>query len=157
MIRIWKSVTAGVIGGLAGAFAMNGFQRLLSVMSNGTAPDQDAEATIKTARAIARNVFHRELTGAQQKWGAPVVHYSMGAGFGAAYGVLAEKVPTLTAGFGLLYGTAVWLVADEIAVPVFGFAQGPAEYSLGSHVNALASHLVYGVAMDLARRLLIRY
>lgn len=153
----WKSIIAGVAGGLAASLAMNQFQKLVSAMSNNDdTPSQDEDATIKTAKAIAHHVFHCELNDEQKKWAGPAVHYSMGAGFGAAYGVLAESVPVTTAGFGTLYGTAVWLAADEIAVPALGFAQGPAETSFSSHVNALASHLVYGVVTDVTRRVLLK-
>lgn len=152
---MWKSILAGVVGGLAASWAMNRFQGLVSNLSDGQILSQDEDATIKTARAIARNVFHCDLTEAQKQWAGPAVHYGMGAGLGAVYGTLAETAPVTTSGFGLLYGTAAWLVADEIMVPVMGFAKGPAEYEFSSHVNALASHLVYGSVTDLTRRLLL--
>lgn len=163
---IWKSVAAGVIGGVAGAFAMNQFQSLVSVtkkllQENDDSGDdaagggQDEDATVKTAKTISRKVFGHELTDDEKKWAAPVVHYGLGATLGGIYGLFAEDCPETMAGAGTAYGSAVWLVADEVAVPAFGFSKGPSEYPLSSHVNALASHLVYGVVTDLTRKLLL--
>lgn len=158
-MSIWKSVVAGALGGLAGAFAMNQFQALVSAVSKSQEQpqpeNQDEDATIKTARALSRELFHHELTKEETKWAGPLVHYSMGKVMGAAYGAVAEKFPVAGAGLGTAYGALVWLLADEIAVPLFGFAKGPEEYPLSSHVNALASHLVYGFITGLTRKLLI--
>ena len=60
--------------------------------------------------------------------------------------------PEVTAGAGLPFGTAFWLVADETAVPLLGLAKGPTEYPVSTHVYALASHLVYGLTAELVRR-----
>jgi putative membrane protein len=113
------------------------------------------DATVRTARAISQQIFDHKLTEAQTKWAGPAVHYGFGALVGAAYGILAETVPTLTAGYGTAYGSAVWLAADEIGVPAFGLSQPPSETPVTSHLQALASHLVYGVTTDLTRRALL--
>lgn len=149
---MWKSICFGIAGGLAGAWAMNGFQALVTKASGGGVPSEDEDATVKTARAISRTVFHRELTKPQTQWAGPLVHYGMGSGLGAVYGLLADAFPAVTAGYGLVYGAAAWIVADEVMVPVLGFAKGPAETEWTSHANALASHLVFGAATDLTRR-----
>lgn len=157
--QLSKSVAIGALGGLAAAFAMNKYQSVVSAASKAysdqPAQNQDEDATIKTAGAISRIAFHHELTDSEKKWAGPTVHYSLGVWLGASYGFLAEKMPVATAGLGTAYGTAVWLGADEIAVPALGFAKGPAETSLSSHINALGSHLVYGLVLGLTRRLLI--
>jgi uncharacterized membrane protein YagU involved in acid resistance len=75
---------------------------------------------------------------------------------GALYGALAEVAPQTTIGHGTPYGAAVWLGADEIAVPAFGLADGPAETPASTHLQALAAHLVYGVTLDTVRRLVRR-
>ncbi len=164
---LWKSVAAGALGGLAGSFAMNQFQSLVSfaskVMSgqqgNGQpeSPEssQDDDATVKTAKAISEMLFHHRLAQDEKKWAGPLVHYSLGTILGAVYGVLAETVPVATSGAGAAYGTAVWLSADEIAVPVLGLSQSPGAYSLSSHANALAAHLVFGVTTELTRKLIL--
>ena len=54
------------------------------------------------------------------------------------------------------FGTAVWLGADEVAVPAFGLAGPPWEHPASVHARALTAHLVYGVATEGVRRLVRR-
>ena len=51
-----------------------------------------------------------------------------------------------------MFGTAVWLGADEVAVPAFRLSKPPTEYPVSVHAYAFMSHLVYGVTTDLVRR-----
>ena len=153
---IVKSVVAGTAGGLIAAFAMNQFQALLSTVSGQQESNsEDEDATVKTAKAISQTFFSHELTDDEKKWAAPAVHYGLGASLGAVYGALAETVPVTTTGAGTLYGTAVWIGADEIAVPAFGLSKGPSETPLSSHASALASHLVFGLVTGLTRKLIL--
>jgi uncharacterized membrane protein YagU involved in acid resistance len=65
-------------------------------------------------------------------------------------------IPAITAGNGALFGAIAWLGADEIAVPAFGLGKPPEKTAPGDHAYALASHLVFGVALDTARRIFNR-
>ena len=58
-------------------------------------------------------------------------------------------------GAGTGYGAAVWVGADEIAVPLFGLSGPPDETPLSGHVKALASHLVFGLVTHLTRKLVL--
>ncbi len=156
---ILKNVAVGAVAGLAGAWAMNQFQVLLSSVSKSDQqpeqqqPDEESDdATVQTAKAISQHLFMHQLTSDEKKWAGPAVHYGMGASTGAVYGALTETFPIAGAGFGTAYGTAVWAAADEIAVPALGLSKPIGETAVSSHVSALASHLVYGVVTDLARR-----
>lgn len=84
------------------------------------------------------------------------MHYATGAASGAVYGIAAELAPKVTAGSGLTFGTAVWLVVDETTVPLLGLSKGPTEYPLSTHVYALVSHFVFGVTTEIMRRMLRR-
>jgi uncharacterized membrane protein YagU involved in acid resistance len=81
-----------------------------------------------------------------------MVHYSFGAVMGALYGGLAEAVPRAGTLGGAAFGTAVWIGADELAIPMLGLSHRRTEYPLETHVQALAAHLVFGIATDLIRR-----
>jgi uncharacterized membrane protein YagU involved in acid resistance len=83
-----------------------------------------------------------------------LVHYLTGAAFGAVFGVLARRVtaPPLLAG--VAFGAAVWLVNDEGVIPALGLSRKPWEYPTSTHAKALASHLVFGTAMDAGYRVL---
>lgn len=78
------------------------------------------------------------------------LHYALGIGAGALYGVLRRRMPAVRAGRGLLYGAAFWLVADEIAVPAAGLTPGPRAFPLATHARALLGHLAFGLAADAA-------
>jgi putative membrane protein len=166
---VWKGLVAGVAGGLVASWVMEEFQALWSKLeeslegseegggsegvegkSQGVGEEQEP-ATVKAAEAISENVFDHELTKKEKDVAGPAVHYAMGAGSAALYGVMAEFVPEVTTGAGVPFGTAVWLLADEAAVPALGLSKGPAEYPLSKHVYALASHFVYGLTTEIVR------
>src|SRR4051812_24738602 len=54
------------------------------------------------------------------------LHYGLGIGPGAVYGVLRGRVPLIHAGRGLLFGALVWAVNDEYLNTALGLA-GPPE------------------------------
>lgn len=159
--QVWKGLAAGAVGGLAASFAMNQFQALWSTAAKsiaeakGESQQKDGESepsTVKTAQAIARYVCGRELEESEKKPAGSAVHYGFGMLVGALYGTLAQVMPVSKAAYGTAYGSAVWLSADEIALPAFGLAGPPRDSPPSVHVNALASHLVYGFVTDLVRR-----
>ncbi len=161
MFNIAKSMMAGAVGGLVGSYVMNQFQALVSAVAtpNSTGKKeskQSDDATVRAAGAISRAVFDRDLTSEEKIWAGPAVHYGLGTVLGAVYGALALDVPALTAGSGMVFGSAVWLGADEVGVPAAGLSGPPTETPLSGHVNALASHLVYGVVTAVVRGILVR-
>jgi putative membrane protein len=168
--NVFESIAAGAIGGLIAALAMNKFQAAVAAVGESMSrtkhareqtqePKQKQEssgddATVKAANAIASAVFHYQLTAVEKRWAGPAVHYGMGAKLGALYGALAPSIP-IEAGSGMAYGAAVWLGADEIAVPIFGLSKLPIHTPLVSHVNALASHLVFGLVLHFTRKIVL--
>ena len=111
------------------------------------------DATVQVASAISESVGH-ELTNDEKATAGPAVHYAFGATMGGVYGLLSEVAPVTSVGWGMPFGTALWLAADEVAVPAFGFSKSPTEYPASTHAYALASHLVYGLSVDVVRRVL---
>jgi hypothetical protein len=93
--------------------------------------------------------------GIQPQWrhaAGVAVHYAFGAFIGAAYGFAFEVNPRVGIGSGLPLGAAVWLLAEEIALPVTGLSEAPERYPLRDHLNALAAHLVFGSTTEIVRR-----
>ncbi|HXG84240.1 MAG TPA: DUF1440 domain-containing protein [Pyrinomonadaceae bacterium] len=151
-----KGAVAGLIGGLIASFVMSEFQTLLAALSEEEKKPkkkkEDEPANVKTAEAIAENVFDHRLKKNEKEPAGEAVHYAMGATSGLIYGIVSEIAPVTTAGLGLPFGAAVWLVADDIVVPALGLAKPATEYPLSTHAYALSSHLVYGLTTDLVRR-----
>jgi uncharacterized membrane protein YagU involved in acid resistance len=70
------------------------------------------------------------------------------------YGAMTELLPVTSVGFGLPFGAAVWLLADELTVPALGLSKGPTAYPLSTHLYSVASHLLYGLTTEAVRRAL---
>ena len=110
------------------------------------------DTTVRAASAVSEGVFDHKLTQGEKKVAGPAVHYILGSGVGGLYGAAAEMVPKVTAGSGLPFGAAFWLVVDEGAVPLLGLSKGPTAYPLSTHAYALSSHFVYGLTAEIVRR-----
>ncbi len=171
----WKGIVAGMAGGLIGTVVMSQFQNawteaskaLQSKSEDGNqqdlrAQDKDNEreenedATMKVAGKVAHATGHK-LSHEQKKTAGPFIHYRFGTFIGTIYGLAREfeprqmrSLPPVVTGSG--YGAAVFLGADEIAVPSLGLSQGNGASSASSHLYGLLSHLVYGVTLELVRK-----
>ena len=115
----------------------------------------DEPATMQAAESVSRAVSGRPLSRSGKRTGGSIVHYAFGALTGAFYGALSELEPGAAAAAGLPFGAAVWLIADEMGVPLAGFAGPPTEYPLARHASALGSHLAFGLTLEAVRRLLL--
>jgi putative membrane protein len=80
------------------------------------------------------------------------VHYAFGAVMGAVYGAVAEVAPPVKSLAGLPYGAALFVGADEIALPAFGLSKKPTQYPPSRHLSGLGQHLVYGATVEPVRR-----
>jgi putative membrane protein len=117
--------------------------------------DEESEepATEKAATAVVTGLLGREMTEQQKHIAGSATHYAFGASVGGVYGALAEVSPVVRAGMGTAYGAGVWLAADEVAVPVLRLAKPPQQHPASTHLNALVAHLVYGLSLEIVRRL----
>lgn len=168
---VLKGLAAGAIGGLVASWVMEEFQVAWmkvseSMQQNGSdktssatnekqsqsGEEEQEPATVKAAELLSENVFGHHLARNEKKLAGDAVHYATGGASGAVYGVAAELIPEVTAGVGLPFGTAVWLVVDETAVPLLGLSKAPTAYPVSTHVYALASHFVYGLTTEVVRR-----
>jgi putative membrane protein len=156
---MWKGAIAGAVGGLVASWVMNQFQAGLSkaaeAMSDSKASHAQGDgedATMKAAETISEAAADRRLTKEEKQAAGRVIHYVFGSSIAAVYGALAEVTPSATTAWGLPFGAALWVGADEVSVPALGLSKSPVEYPTSTHVSALAAHLVYGVTTDLVRR-----
>lgn len=97
-----------------------------------------------------------ELSDAQRQQAGMAIHWALGAGAGATYGLLRSRVPAAGAGAGLVFGAGFWLAMDEGANYALGLTPGPTAFPWQTHARGLAGHLVFGVTADTALRLLDR-
>lgn len=149
----WRGLLAGALAGLAAAAVMNGFQAIAGkLVDTGEGEDSDP-ATVKAADAVSVATTGEHLPEDHKGPADAVMHYATGLVVGAAYGVLAEYYPKTSTGFGAAYGAATNLLLDDAAVPALGLGAGPLETSASTHAYGVSSHLVYGFALEAARRL----
>jgi putative membrane protein len=160
---IWKGIVAGLAGGLAGAWTMNQFQKgyskaseALSARINGGNSRKHAsdgpDATMVTADRLARSFLGHRLSRDEKQKAAPIVHYAFASAVGSAYGATAEYAPQVKKWTGAPFGAALFVGADEVALPALKLSRGPREYPLSAHLYGLTSHLVYGLTIELVRR-----
>jgi len=160
------NVVAGLIGGLIASWTMEQFQQALGRISGdmGGAPGgggqqhrkpQSEPATYKAADAVAETVAGRDVPEEYKPAAGSVVHYAFGGAVGAIYGAAAARTPDVTSWGGVPFGATVWLVADEMGVPLAGLSKNPTEYPVSSHLSAFATHLVYGMTTECVRRTLV--
>jgi hypothetical protein len=166
-LRGWLS---GFIAGGGGAYAMSLFQRLLMKRRSGAAVDHQQEQqdgarprrgkktddppTTKAGNAIYHAVSGHDLSDEGKKLADSVMHYAMGTFTGGIYGIASELAPFTSVGAGLPYGSAVWLIADELTVPALGLSKPSTDSPASSHLEAFVAHLIYGSVLFAIQRLI---
>ncbi len=175
-----RGIVAGAVAGFAATVLMNEFQKVGAAgqkalerrqkLAEGESPwtiahdqalaEREADSQENSTEIVARKIA--EVTGTQiapghEKQAGTVVHFSFGTLMGIVYSVTAEMVPEVTAGGGTAFGTALFLGADEIAVPALRLTPPPSETAPTDHLQHWAAHVVYGGGVELVRSLVRRW
>ena len=155
-------VLLGLAAGLTGGLAMNLFARAFSdqrghgvqepqaVGGRGT-PDAAELAGASGVEALTE----RRMSPVSREWFGTAAHY----GFSAALGVLYAAATTSGRARpwrGAVFGTGVWLIADEGLIPMLGLSRRPEQIPPSVHLYAWAGHCVFGIAVDTSLRALAR-
>lgn len=158
-MNLFKGLVAGALAGAAASWVMERFQEqwLLREGNAGETPGNmgalgTEPATMKAADAVAQAVTGAPVPPGRRELAGEAMHYATGAGVGAGYGVLAELAPGPTFSFGAFYGVATALGLDEMLLPALGLSKPAREVPPSQHAYNLASHLVYGLALEGSRR-----
>ncbi len=167
----WKGLLAGAVGGLLSTAVMDAFQaasiagtrKAEDLAGAGHSASRQQKKQLRTyeyahedtAEAFA-DVAGARLTGKGKKIAAPATHYLFGALAGGVYGLLAEYVPPVTAGFGTAFGASLFLGASESVLPALGLLPPPAKTPPLLHAGGLLAHAVYGASTEGVRRLVRR-
>jgi uncharacterized membrane protein YagU involved in acid resistance len=100
------------------------------------------------ARAAGRRLDRRQVA----RWGW-LFHKTFGLLGGIGYLALRRRFPKIGAAYGLPFGTAFFLLVDEILVPALRLTPGPRAFSWKVHGRGAVSHIAYGVAAERAAKL----
>ncbi len=168
MTDLLKNVLLGAVGGAAGTAAMSlywtaakqltgqdpraltseGGPHTLDTMSatGGQHHKQSESSTAAMGRQAYEAATGEEPSKETKSDLSYTVHWSYGALMGGLYGALRGRRDGLDAPGGLAFGTALWLLGDELAVPLLGLAQGPTAFPPAQHAHRLGAHWTYGLA-----------
>ncbi len=152
-MRVLKLLLKGAAAGLFGAFAMQQMRSRWNAIS--APPDAvfglDDEADINSVRLLSAIISDRVLTKSEALDIALLLHYGYGAAAGAGYAVLAGRLPATRAGSGAVFGTALWVVGDELPISLSRISDPRSKHAV-SHLSAFVAHIVFGVATEAALR-----
>lgn len=173
----WKGFVLGVIGSTAGLALMDAFFAGLERLGASEADDSDdaggeadeteeatdastsgaeEDATVTLGRVLYREIRGREPGPETAEVLGSLVHYGYGALMGGIYGAVRADRHHPDLEGGLAWGTVLWLLGDELVVPLLGLSEGPAERPIREHTRELAGHLVYGAGTAVATQALHR-
>lgn len=153
---VWRGVVAGAVGGLFGSLVLEAFMvgaQSLHEKHLKTELDQSGPAH-QVADLLARKMTNTPSSGTDRAIAGEAVHYAFGAVVGGFYGGLSEYLPWTRFGAGALFGTGVFLAADELSMPALGLVAKPTQETAQGQAEHWLAHLAYGVSTELARKTL---
>jgi Protein of unknown function (DUF1440) len=100
---------------------------------------------------IAR-FYGKELNESEMKFWGWKFHRSFGLSGGLQYMALRKMVPQVGYGYGIPFGLAFWVLADEIGIYGAGLVPGPQKFNWKAHARGAIAHIAYGVAAELTAR-----
>lgn len=159
--HIVADLIEGAIAGAAATWLMGKVTSYLYEHEDKTARQaEDSTRGGKTAYGVAAEkaagLVGASLSEDQRKAAGQRIHWALGVGAGALYGVLRDRVPRAGLARGLGFGVAFWLLMDEGAVYALGLTPGPTRFPWQTHARGLAGHLVFGAVADTTLSLLER-
>lgn len=149
----------GAVAGVAATWLMGKVTELLYRKENPRAREREERArqgktSYGTAAEKVANLTGESLSDERRKRYGKDIHWMLGAGAGAAYALLRDRVPSAAAAGGLLFGTTFFLLMDEGLVYALGLTPGPSSFPWQTHARGLAGHLAYGAATERALTLM---
>ena len=142
--NLLKGAVAGLIGGLIATAAKTAAERMYPPRTHGE-PEPPA--------VMAEKLGASETETTKKKAVQEGIHWTFGALAGAAYGVMAELYPQVTAKGGATFGLALMTVTHEGALPALGLAATPEKQEGRERRSEMATHVVYGIVCETVRNL----
>jgi hypothetical protein len=151
-MTVARRLSQGLIGGAAGVLAMSAFMKLatrgatINPQESKAADERRESSTAKLARLAEEVGDDRNPTPEEKRARGNAIHLAYGTAMGGLFGVTGFK----GVGAGVLYGASIWLVADEVLLPVLGLSGPPESRSLENHIEVLMAHTIYGAVLGAA-------
>jgi len=145
--QLWKGLLAGALAGIAATAAKTLWEKHFPVRSEST----DAPPLI-LANQIKKAVVQQPIQEENESMVTSSIHWTFGTATGAAYGIASEEFPLISSGFGIPFGVSFWVGTHGSIVPLADLEPFPMEVEMNYAVNEFAGHLVYGVVLEVTRR-----
>jgi hypothetical protein len=152
----WLGAGAGLLGGLAGSFAIGAFHQYWARKMRSSIVQKGAQSTERAADRLSRGVTGRGLDQPTKLKTASAIHFAFGSLMGAAYGAAASANRNVSIALGVPFGATVYAGAHAAAVPALGLSEPPTKSRPREEVGEFLGHLIYGAVTDLTRRAVIR-
>jgi uncharacterized membrane protein len=150
-------LVSGLAAGLVAAYAMTKFQTFVGEAIKPGLGGTGTPSTETAADRASKLLTGKTIPKDRRPAAGEAVHYIIGSLVGGLYGLAAERQPKVAAGHGAVFGVTAATVLDEAVVPATGLGPGPTKAPLTSHPYSYASHLVFGVVTEGARKLFRRF
>ena len=154
-------IVVGIAAGLFASFVSKRFQAVWNAAQTAATGEpaegggtQDDPAPVQAGDRLAELTVGQPVPEPYREPAGDLVHYATGAALGGLYGAAAAMTPAITAGHGIVFGVATTVLMDEALVPALGLSPPPSRTPALKHVYSLATHLVFGLALESARRAL---
>jgi len=169
-VKLFGGLVAGFVGGIVATWVLDKYQQgalevtrraedavgagpvLSRYQENQLSGQQRAHA--ETADRLAKSTLGKSLSRRQRREAVPIVHYAVGALAGGAYGLAAELIPAVRAGYGTGYASLLFMGGSQSLLPGFGF--GALNTRAATQGDGLSGHIVYGATLEATRRFLLR-
>lgn len=147
---------AGLAAGFAGALAQNLFFAGTKRLAPAPAPEAFAPVEPEQRHEMPTQTVARRVTEQLARRGplehsegaAQAVHLVFGSAWGGLFGLVAGSLPRVdTLKGGLVFGSVVWMMSDNVLLPAFRLSAWPHHYPVKTHLYALAAHAVYGAVV----------
>ncbi len=157
---ILMNAVLGLVAGAAATFVMDKVSGYLyeledektrkfeeNLRGNEYPPEVMAE---KIAEAVAGVELNK---GRKEKYGN-VVHWGYGIMWGGLFGALRDRAPLVGTAEGVGFGTGLWLIGDEVMMPLMGLSPSPTKFPWQNHARAAVNHVAYGATLGITHSLL---
>ena len=114
---------------------------------------EQAPAPAQVGRRVVDGLFDVTLPPSRARLVNNVMHWGYGIVNGAAYGIVAESLPSPKIRYGLPFGATVW-GSGYVILPAAKLYEPIWKYDPKTLADDLSAHLVYGLATATALRLL---
>lgn len=155
--NVLGEIALGAVAGAAATWLMGKATSYLYEQEGEAARQREDQArggrtAYETAAEKLAGLACQPLSDDERKKMGNAIHWSIGIGSGVLYALLRRRLTGQGAGrelaAGALFGTAVWLLLDEVGNVALGLTPGPRAFPWQTHARGLAGHLVLGLGAE---------